>query len=77
MVTKGRNLSHYFSVHCAGSNTYFVNSQGQSVYVRPWTIYQSRRRSVGFDRNDYRYAALPTTRTSATPGADELQEAGL
>ncbi|GED96652.1 flavin-containing monooxygenase [Gordonia crocea] len=57
MVKRGQNLAHYFSIHCAGSNTYFVNSQGESVYVRPWTIYQSRRRSVEFDRSDYRFTS--------------------
>ncbi|WP_341267780.1 NAD(P)/FAD-dependent oxidoreductase [Gordonia malaquae] len=55
MVERGANLAHYFGVHCAGSNTYFVNSHGEAVYVRPWTIYQSRKRSVGFDRDDYTF----------------------
>ncbi|NNG98081.1 flavin-containing monooxygenase [Gordonia araii] len=67
MVEKGRNLAHYFSVHCAGSNTYFVNSQGDAVYVRPWTIYQSRKRSVGFDRADYRFGALDRSAAETQP----------
>ncbi|MCS3778822.1 flavin-containing monooxygenase [Tsukamurella ocularis] len=65
MVTKGANLNHYFNVHCAGSNTYFVNSQKQAVYVRPWTLLQSYRRSTGFDRDDYRYESITTAQTQA------------
>jgi len=62
MVTKGANLHHYFNVHCAGSNTYFVNSQKQAVYVRPWTLLQSYRRSTGFRRDDYRYESIAPSR---------------
>ncbi|MFW0792015.1 flavin-containing monooxygenase [Gordonia sp. CPCC 205333] len=68
MVSKGANLARYFTVNCAGSNTYFVNSHGDAVYVRPWTIYQSRNRSVSFSRADYnfdRIAANPPA--PATP----------
>ncbi len=71
MVEKGTNLAHYFNVHCAGSNTYFVNSRGEAVYVRPWTIYQSRKRSVGFDRADYTYqrhdASAPESGNESLP----------
>ncbi|VFA88468.1 4-hydroxyacetophenone monooxygenase [Gordonia paraffinivorans] len=74
MIHRGRNLAHYFGVHCAGSNTYFVNSHGEAVYVRPWTIYQSRRRSVGFDRHDYRFSSLGPAAPSAP--ADALVGAG-
>lgn len=64
MVSKGANLTHYFTSHCAGSNTYFVNSHGDAVYVRPWTVLQSYRRSVAFDRDDYVFSR-PTVESSA------------
>lgn len=67
MVEKGANLSHYFGVHCAGSNTYFVNSHGDAVYVRPWTVLQSYRRSVDFDRDDYVFSR-PNAATPARRG---------
>lgn len=63
MKTKGENLHTYFNVHCAGSNTYFVNSQKQAVYVRPWTLLQSFRRSTGFRRDDYLYEAMRSADT--------------
>ncbi|EFV13216.1 flavin-containing monooxygenase [Segniliparus rugosus] len=65
MVKNGRNLHHYFSVRCAGSNTYFVNSQGEAIYVRPWTVTSSRKNSVGFPREDYTFATLPARRPAA------------
>lgn len=56
----GANLHRYFSFNCAGSNSYFMNSHGESVYVRPWTILQSRRRSVRFPHSDYMLSRLET-----------------
>lgn len=70
MVTRGRNLQHYFTVHCAGSNTYFLNSQGEAVYVRPWTVLQSRKRSVRFCRDDYQYDKTREPSTVLAPSAD-------
>lgn len=54
----GANLQRYFTVNCAGSNSYFINSQGESVYVRPWTVLQSRQRSIGFPHSDYLFSRL-------------------
>lgn len=54
----GANLQGYFSLNCAGSNSYFINSHGESPYVRPWTVLQSRRRSVGFPRSAYLFSRL-------------------
>lgn len=56
----GANLQRYFSVNCAGSNSYFINSHGESPYVRPWTVLQSRRRSIAFPASDYEFARLET-----------------
>ncbi|MCV7248293.1 NAD(P)/FAD-dependent oxidoreductase [Mycobacterium koreense] len=57
----GANLNRYFTVNCAGSNSYFINSQGHTPYVRPWTVLQSRRRSTRFPESDYTFQRLPTT----------------
>lgn len=54
----GANLQRYFSFNCAGSNSYFINSHGDTPYVRPWTILQSRRRSVRFPASDYEFTHL-------------------
>ncbi|WOC14262.1 flavin-containing monooxygenase [Gordonia sp. MP11Mi] len=72
MVDKGANIARYFNVNCAGSNTYFVNSHGDAVYVRPWTIYQSRRRSVDFDRTDYSFSSTPNTVVRPAPPEQEV-----
>lgn len=74
MIRRGANLAHYFTVHCAGSNTYFVNSHGDAVYVRPWTLLQSYRRSVRFDRRDYRFTPLSDRAVSSVSGADLVSE---
>ncbi|OHU98577.1 flavin-containing monooxygenase [Mycobacterium talmoniae] len=54
----GANLQRYFTVNCAGSNSYFINSHGDTPYVRPWTVLQSRRRSVRFPVSDYTFGRL-------------------
>lgn len=60
LMKNGRNIAYYFSVHCAGSNTYFVNSQGDSPYVRPVPLLQNRRDSVNYPIDDYSYERLPS-----------------
>lgn len=57
---RGRNISYYFAVRCAGSNTYFVNSQGDSPYVRPESLLRSRREGVNYPLDDYTYETLLT-----------------
>jgi len=54
----GENLQRYFTVNCAGSNSYFINSHGDTPYVRPWTVLQSRRRSIRFPVSDYAFSRL-------------------
>lgn len=58
ILRSGRNVSYYLRTHCAGSNTYFVNSQGDSPYIRPWSLLKSFRKSTRFDREDYEYRVL-------------------
>ncbi|KAA8880480.1 NAD(P)/FAD-dependent oxidoreductase [Nocardia colli] len=55
MLRSGRNLSFYLENRCAGSNSYFVNSQGKSPYIRPWSLLKTYRKAVRFDRDDYSY----------------------
>jgi len=55
MLRSGRNLSYYLVDRCAGSNTYFVNSQNESPYIRPWTLRKANRQATRFDRDDYVY----------------------
>ncbi|SIH80696.1 Probable monooxygenase [Mycobacteroides abscessus subsp. abscessus] len=54
----GANLNRYFTVNCAGSNSYFINSQGDTPYVRPWTVLQSYRRSVQFPATAYEFKRI-------------------
>ncbi|SUA80055.1 4-hydroxyacetophenone monooxygenase [Nocardia otitidiscaviarum] len=58
MLRSGRNLAYYLENRCAGSNSYFVNSQGRSPYIRPWSLWKTYRRATRFDRDDYAYRYL-------------------
>ncbi|MEV6073124.1 NAD(P)/FAD-dependent oxidoreductase [Nocardia sp. NPDC052001] len=55
MLRSGRNLSYYLETRCEGSNSYFVNSQGKSPYIRPWSLLKTYRKATRFDRDDYSY----------------------
>ncbi|WP_433661317.1 flavin-containing monooxygenase [Nocardia sp. CA-128927] len=69
LMRRGRNIAYYFSVHCAGSNTYFVNSQGDSPYVRPSSLLQARREGVTYPLDDYTYETLPAVVANRTEHA--------
>lgn len=58
IARSGSNLNRYFTVNCAGSNSYFINSQGDTPYVRPWTVLQSYRRSVRFPADAYEFKRI-------------------
>ncbi|KRQ21994.1 MULTISPECIES: flavin-containing monooxygenase [Mycobacteroides] len=58
IARSGANLNRYFTVNCAGSNSYFINSQGDTPYVRPWTVLQSYRRSVQFPSGAYEFRRI-------------------
>lgn len=60
LMRRGRNIAYYFTFRCAGSNTYFVNSQGDSPYVRPDSLVRSRREGVHYPLDDYTYERLPS-----------------
>ncbi|MEV0247435.1 NAD(P)/FAD-dependent oxidoreductase [Nocardia sp. NPDC050712] len=69
MLRSGRNLSYYLETRCEGSNTYFVNSQGKSPYIRPWSLWKTYRKAIRFDREDYSYrTADPADQTSGLRG---------
>ncbi|WP_405494464.1 flavin-containing monooxygenase [Nocardia sp. NBC_00511] len=55
MLRSGRNLAYYLETRCQGSNSYFVNSQGKSPYIRPWSLWKTYRKATRFDREDYQY----------------------
>lgn len=55
MLRSGRNLSYYLETRCEGSNSYFINSQGKSPYLRPWSLFKTYRKATRFDREDYSY----------------------
>ncbi|MBL1079848.1 NAD(P)/FAD-dependent oxidoreductase [Nocardia sp. 2] len=57
MLRSGRNLAYYLETRCEGSNSYFVNSQGRSPYLRPWSLLKTYRKAVRFDRDDYTYTS--------------------
>lgn len=53
MRTAGRTAHLYFTRCNAGINTYFVNSQGATVYHRPQTIVGARRQARRAPGTDY------------------------
>ena len=55
---RARNIHHYFSVQNAGLRTYYVNSHGDTPYIRPSTLLEARWHSRHFPLNDYRYETL-------------------
>ncbi|MFE3193580.1 flavin-containing monooxygenase [Nocardia sp. NPDC059240] len=55
ILRSGRNLAYYLETRCEGSNSYFINSQGKSPYIRPWSLLKTYRKAVRFDREDYSY----------------------
>lgn len=52
---QGRNIQHYFQVRNKDVRTYYVNSQGDSCYIRPTTALQSRRAATTYPFDDYRW----------------------
>lgn len=69
---QGRAVRLYLTDCNPGLNTYFVNSQGQTVYHRPETITAARRFSRTSPLADYTFtirpiAAAPTVAAAAMP----------
>jgi hypothetical protein len=70
---RGRNISHYLTVLNDGVRSYYVNSHGDSPYIRPSTVLEARWRSSHFPLDDYRYEPAP--RGLATSQLLEAQHA--
>ncbi|MCG8591332.1 MAG: NAD(P)/FAD-dependent oxidoreductase [Proteobacteria bacterium] len=54
---RGRAVHHYFAVQNRGLRTYYVNSQGDTPYLRPFTAFETLWRSRTFPLDDYAYAS--------------------
>jgi hypothetical protein len=63
------NMAHYLTVQNRGLRTYYVNSQGDTPYLRPSTVLQARTASRRFPLEDYAYS---TVRASAA--ADDVRQ---
>lgn len=76
ILRDGANIDYYFNVHCAGSNTYFVNSHGQSPYVRPASLLQNHRRAKNFPLDDLAFGRLPdnVVTNEGEPALAEVQK---
>ena len=55
VLRRGQLIQYYFTELNKGVRTYYVNSHGESVYVRPSSVLQARRSSRRFPLDDYRY----------------------
>lgn len=59
MQSAGKTAHLYFTRCNEGINTYFVNSQGDTVYHRPQTIIGARRQARRSPTVDYRFSRRP------------------
>lgn len=68
----GRNMKHYFNVVNRGLNTYYLNSQGDTPFIRPSTPIAARRSSETFPLDDYEYVSGPVTSRSRARATDPV-----
>jgi cation diffusion facilitator CzcD-associated flavoprotein CzcO len=71
MERRGKTAHVYFTACNPGLNTYFVNSQRDTVYHRPQTITASRRFARRSPLTDYEFSRRSTQTTDTTPLAKE------
>jgi cation diffusion facilitator CzcD-associated flavoprotein CzcO len=71
---RGRNMAHYLTVQNRGLRTYYVNSQGDTPYIRPSTALQARAHSMRFPLEDYEYSRL-SARAAVSGAVDTVQRA--
>lgn len=60
---RGRVIDWYFTKLNAGVRTYYVNSQGDTPFLRPSGVLEARRRSRRFPLEDYRFTPAAATAT--------------
>jgi hypothetical protein len=59
VMQKRGKTAHLYYTACAGLNTYFVNSQHDTLYYRPQTITGSRRFARSSPLADYEFSRRP------------------
>jgi cation diffusion facilitator CzcD-associated flavoprotein CzcO len=69
---RGRLIQFYFTELNRGVRTYYVNSHGESVYLRPSSVLQARRSSRRFPLDDYRYDTTVDATASDPASADAV-----
>ncbi|OBG86345.1 monooxygenase [Mycobacterium sp. E802] len=72
MRRAGKTAHVYFTQCNEGTNTYFVNSQGDTVYHRPQTILSARRQARSAPTRDYGFTRRPPVAPVA-PSAAQAQ----
>lgn len=65
MHRQGKAVHLYLTACNPGVSTYFVNSQGETVYHRPQTITGARRFSRRSPLSDYGFSSRPALTRSA------------
>ncbi|MFC7671750.1 flavin-containing monooxygenase [Mycolicibacterium sp. GCM10028919] len=71
MAKRGRTAHAYFTDCNPGLNTYFINSQGDTVYHRPQTITGSRRFARHSPLSDYQFSRRSAISRPATSDLEE------
>jgi cation diffusion facilitator CzcD-associated flavoprotein CzcO len=65
----GRNMVHYLTVQNRGLRTYYVNSHGDTPFIRPSTALQARAHSMRFPLDDYTYSTRKASARRAPAAA--------
>jgi hypothetical protein len=59
-------MAYYFNVVNAGLRTYYVNSHGDMVYIRPTTLLSAHRASKNVRFDDYQFDSAATVTSPDT-----------
>lgn len=68
----GRNIDHYFRVQNRGLRTYYVNSHGDTPYIRPSTVLKSKHDAGAFPLDDYEWRRVAVD-AAGYPGDEESE----
>ncbi|WP_308215590.1 flavin-containing monooxygenase [Rhodococcus erythropolis] len=66
---RGRNIDFYFRTLNKGIRTYYVNSHGDTPYIRPSTVLEAQRDANSYPLGDYTWQQLPTNSSPTTEKA--------